>query len=63
MYTTNVHILKFYLAGFAELLEIDDKSVKLNTVEPTCNGKFKLHTNECIYDYLVYKIVLKMVTF
>lgn len=44
-------------------MEIDEKSVKLNTVVPTCNGKIQLHTKERIYDYPVYKIVYKMVTF
>lgn len=63
MHTTNVPTLKFYLTEFEELLEIDDKSVKSNTVEPICNGKFKLHTKICIYHYPVHEIVLKMVTF
>lgn len=33
-----------------EILEIDDKSVKLNTIEPTGNGKFNCPTEKDIHE-------------
>lgn len=46
--------IKMYLQ---ELLEIDAKSVKVNTVEPTGNGNINVHMKEAIYDCLICEII------
>lgn len=43
-----------------EILEIDDKTVKVNAMEPTGNGKFKWPTKEDIHDYPLCDIVRKI---
>lgn len=44
-----------------ELLEINDKSVKVYAFEPTGNAKFKYPTKEDIHDYPKYVTLLNKI--